>query len=116
VLPALWPLPLAQSRALLPATTNEPAETCCCDELPVKSGAADAGLGILAAARALELDFVPLFDERYDLVIPREHYDSALLPPLLTLIRDRSAGFAAAVEVLGGYGTTQMGQVLGEYS
>jgi molybdate-binding protein len=82
VLPALWPLPLAQSRALLPATTNEPAETCCCDELPVKSGAADAGLGILAAARALELDFVPLFDERYDLVIPREHYDSALLQPL----------------------------------
>jgi putative molybdopterin biosynthesis protein len=36
----------------------------------VKSGAATAGLGILAAARALDLDFAPLFDERYDLVIP----------------------------------------------
>ena len=36
----------------------------------VKSGAADCGLGILAAARGLDLDFVPLLDERYDLVIP----------------------------------------------
>lgn len=80
----------------------------------VKSGAADTGLGILAAARALDLDFVPLFDERYDLVIPFEHYASALLQPLLALIRDRASGFADAVEVLGGYGTAQMGQVLRE--
>jgi putative molybdopterin biosynthesis protein len=54
----------------------------------VKSGAATAGLGILAAARALDLDFAPLFDERYDLVIPVEHYTSELLQPLLTLLRD----------------------------
>ncbi len=81
----------------------------------VKSGAADCGLGILAAARALELDFVPLFDERYDLVIPAAHYVSALLQPLLTLITDHASGFAAAVEALGGYGVAQMGQVLGEF-
>jgi putative molybdopterin biosynthesis protein len=81
----------------------------------VKSGAADVGLGILAAARALELDFVPLFDERYDLVIPAQHYTSTLLQPLLALIRNRSSGFAAAVETLGGYGVAQMGQVLGEF-
>ncbi|MCB9113575.1 MAG: molybdopterin biosynthesis protein [Caldilinea sp.] len=80
----------------------------------VKSGAADTGLGILAAARALDLDFVPLFDERYDLVIPVAYYESDLLKPLLALIDDRSSGFAAAVEALGGYGTEQMGRVLGE--
>ena len=80
----------------------------------VKSGAADCGLGILAAARALDLDFVPLLDERYDLVIPTAHYDSPLLAPLLALIRDRASGFAAMVEALGGYGTVQMGQVLAE--
>ncbi|MCB0043016.1 MAG: molybdopterin biosynthesis protein, partial [Caldilinea sp.] len=80
----------------------------------VKSGAADTGLGILAAARALDLDFVPLFDERYDLVIPVAYYESDLLRPLLALIGDRSSGFAAAVEALGGYGTEQMGRVLGE--
>ena len=80
----------------------------------VKSGAADCGLGILAAARALGLDFVPLFDERYDLVIPVQHYESPLLAPLLALIQDRASGFAAMVEALGGYGTAQMGQVLAE--
>jgi len=78
----------------------------------VRSGAADCGLGILAAARALELDFVPLLEERYDLVIPAEHYESELLQPLLALLRDPQ--FAGAVEALGGYGTGQMGQVLAE--
>ena len=78
----------------------------------VKSGAADCGLGILGAARALDLDFVPLFNERYDLVIPTEHYTSDLLRPLLDVIR--SAEFARAVEAIGGYETTQMGQVLAE--
>ncbi len=38
----------------------------------VRSGRADCGLGIAAAAQALELDFVPLYQERYDLVIPVE--------------------------------------------
>ena len=80
----------------------------------VKSGAADCGLGILAAARALELDFVPLFDERYDLVIPVEHYESELLAPLLALIRGRDARFVAAIDALGGYGTERMGEVLAE--
>lgn len=78
----------------------------------VKSGAADCGLGILGAARALELDFVPFFNERYDLVIPVEHYESELLAPLLETIR--SPQFAAAVQAIGGYETTQMGQVLAE--
>ena len=39
----------------------------------VQSGLADCGLGILAAARALGLDCVPLVNEQYDLVIPREY-------------------------------------------
>jgi putative molybdopterin biosynthesis protein len=76
----------------------------------VASGAGDCGLGILAAARALDLDFIPLFDERYDLVIPTRDYESSLLQPLLSLIRDPL--FARSVEALGGYGTSQMGEVL----
>src|SRR5262249_55216058 len=47
----------------------------------VAGGAADVGLGILAAARALELDFVPLLKERYDLIIPREFYEGDRLAP-----------------------------------
>ncbi|MBI4506725.1 MAG: molybdopterin biosynthesis protein [Chloroflexi bacterium] len=78
----------------------------------VSSGVADVGLGILAAARALHLDFVPLLEERYDLVIPREHYESDLLAPLLAVIR--SAEFGAEVEALGGYDARDMGRVMAE--
>ena len=75
----------------------------------VSGGSANAGLGILSAARALGLDFVPLFDEEYDLVIPQEHYRSRLLQPLLALLGD--AEFRAAVDALGGYDVTRMGEV-----
>ncbi|MBI2756293.1 MAG: molybdopterin biosynthesis protein [Chloroflexi bacterium] len=78
----------------------------------VASGAADVGLGILAAARALDLDFVPLFQERYDLAIPREHYDAPILAPLLEILRGE--GFRAEVEALGGYDCQQMGMVAWE--
>ncbi len=76
----------------------------------VASGSVDCGLGILAAARALDLDFVPLFNERYDLVIPVEHYESELLQPMLGTIRDPA--FAQQVLALGGYEVDQMGMVL----
>jgi putative molybdopterin biosynthesis protein len=76
----------------------------------VQSGAADVGLGILAAARALQLDFVPVRQERYDLVIPTEYYESALLAPLLAIIRGPE--FRREVEALGGYETSHMGEVM----
>ncbi len=81
----------------------------------VSSGVADCGLGILAAARALGLDFTPLFGERYDLVIPVEQLESPLLQPLLALLQEPERTFARAVEALGGYEVTQMGQLLGIY-
>ncbi len=67
------------------------------------------GLGIRAAARALELDFVPLAHEQYDLVIPRLHYEGALLQPLLALLQD--SDFRGAVAALPGYDVTPMGRV-----
>ncbi|MBM2848596.1 MAG: molybdopterin biosynthesis protein [Anaerolineales bacterium] len=78
----------------------------------VASGVADCGLGIAAAARALELDFVPLFKERYDLIIPHEHYTSPLLRPLLDLLRD--ARFREQVAALPGYDIAPMGNVVAE--
>ncbi|MFQ6030716.1 MAG: substrate-binding domain-containing protein, partial [Dehalococcoidia bacterium] len=78
----------------------------------VQGGSADTGLGILSAARALGLDFVPLLNEQYDLVIPRVHYGSELLQPLLTLLQDPD--FHQAVTDLGGYDTTHMGRVAAE--
>ena len=61
---------------------------------------------------ALELDFVPLDQERYDLVIPVAFYESNVLAPLLAIVRDPA--FAARVAALGGYATPQMGQILAE--
>ncbi|MFA4965598.1 MAG: substrate-binding domain-containing protein [Thermoleophilia bacterium] len=73
----------------------------------VASGAADVALGILPAALAYGLDFVPLIEERYDLVTPREHYESDLLKPLLALLVDDD--FKQAIERLGGYATRETG-------
>jgi putative molybdopterin biosynthesis protein len=78
----------------------------------VASGAADCGLGILAAARALGLDFEPLDEEQYDLVIPRAVLESELLAPALAILRD--PGFAERVRALGGYATPMIGQVRAE--
>ena len=74
----------------------------------VAAGRADAGLGIMAAARAFGLDFVPVTLEPYDLVVGAEAMDSSLLAPLWSLLR--SDRFQAAVTELGGYTTKEMGR------
>jgi putative molybdopterin biosynthesis protein len=78
----------------------------------VASGRADCGLGIAAAAKALELDFIPLYQERYDLVIPREYADSDLLAPLFSVLENRE--FRAAVSALPGYDVRVMGNLIVE--
>jgi putative molybdopterin biosynthesis protein len=79
----------------------------------VASGRADCGLGVTAAAQALGLDFIPLFNERYDLVIPSEHIESGLLLPLLDLMKDEP--FRQAVAALPGYDIRQMGSLVAEF-
>jgi putative molybdopterin biosynthesis protein len=74
----------------------------------VAAGRADAGLGILAAAKAFGLDFVPVAREPYDLVLRAETVDDPLLAPLWDLLA--RPAFQAEVEALGGYGCTEMGR------
>jgi len=76
----------------------------------VLSGTVDTGRGIRAAAKALDLDFIPVVTEQYDLIIPQVHYESELVRPLLEIIR--SAEFKRSVEALGGYGTQRTGEVI----
>jgi len=78
----------------------------------VAGGRADAGMGVLSAARALGMDFVPLDTERYDLVFLREYYDTELTAPLLQLIR--SDHFRTQVSELGGYDVSTMGDAVAE--
>lgn len=74
----------------------------------IQRGEADIGLGIYAAARSYNLDFVPLFQERYDLVIPQEYYHSDWLNPLLKMLSEHE--FRELVEQAGGYDVAQMGK------
>lgn len=74
----------------------------------VKSGAADCGLGIHAAARALGLGFLPLAAERYELVIPGENWDDARVRALVEVLR--SAEFRDRVAGLGGYDVAVTGE------
>jgi putative molybdopterin biosynthesis protein len=77
----------------------------------VQSGAADAGLGIRAAARALGLDFVPVASESYELVIPEQHLEHEGVMELLTVVG--SEEFRRRVEQLGGYDASRSGEVVG---
>jgi len=80
----------------------------------IASGRADCGLGIAAAAQALGLDFVPLFQEHYELVIPEEFYSDPLLTPLFAVLADER--FRQAVAALPGYDIARMGNLVCEVS
>lgn len=78
----------------------------------VASGRADCGLGIAAAAQALNLDFIPLYQERYDLVIPTRFVQSELMAPLFDILQGTS--FRQAVSELPGYDVSQMGKLIAD--
>ena len=74
----------------------------------VLSGTADLGLGIQAAARALDLDFIPVVTEQYDLVIPGRFLALKGLRVLLDAIGGER--FQRRVRALGGYSTELTGR------
>jgi putative molybdopterin biosynthesis protein len=76
----------------------------------IASGRADCGLGIAAAAQALDLEFIPLFQERYDLVIPKQFAEGDLLAPLFDLLAERR--FRESVSQLPGYDVSVMGTII----
>jgi len=74
----------------------------------IASGRADCGLGIQAAAAALDLDFVPVEEERYDLIIPNRHRSHPGVSSLLEIIS--SSDFISRLESLGGYSGRDTGK------
>jgi putative molybdopterin biosynthesis protein len=75
----------------------------------VASGLADTGLGVKSAAKALRLDFIPVEREDYDLVFPKDFFNSDMGRKLVEVIR--SDAFKHAVEALDGYDTKKTGTV-----
>jgi putative molybdopterin biosynthesis protein len=75
----------------------------------VLSGAADCGMAIYAAARALGLDFIPMDQEQYDLVIPTAFLNDPHILAVLEAIR--SQGFRDRVAALGGYDPSLSGEL-----
>ena len=81
--------------------------------MAVVSGSADVGLGILSAAKMLNLTFIHLNNERYDLVIPRENLSAQPIVSLVEVIR--SPEFKQSINQMGGYDTKDTGKVMAEF-
>jgi putative molybdopterin biosynthesis protein len=75
----------------------------------VLNGMADVGLGIMAAARALGLDFISVLNEQYDLVIPSSFVDDPKVRLLLSVARSKE--FRERVKGLGGYNPAKSGDL-----
>ncbi|MFZ5634467.1 MAG: molybdopterin biosynthesis protein [Bacillota bacterium] len=78
----------------------------------VASGSADAGMGIRAAAKALDLDFIGVVEERYDLCIPADFMDTPYITRLLDVLKMEE--FRSAVKDLGGYDLRDCGKIMWE--
>ncbi|MGH7252553.1 MAG: substrate-binding domain-containing protein [Nitrospiraceae bacterium] len=77
----------------------------------VADGWADVGVGVQAVARLMGLDFIPLQEERYDLVMPAAYLSSHRgLSVLLDTIVSRP--FRTEIEALGGYDMQETGKIL----
>jgi putative molybdopterin biosynthesis protein len=77
----------------------------------ILSGRADVGMGIYAAAKALGLEFIPIAQERYDLVIREDAFTDEKIRLLMDVIK--SDRFRSIVRDLGGYDPFNSGSVIG---
>ncbi len=75
----------------------------------VLSGAADCGMGIFAAARALDLDFIPVEQEQYDLIVPSSLLDHSNIITLMEVVKTQE--FRDRVTSLGGYDPSRSGEL-----
>lgn len=76
----------------------------------ISEGKADVGLGVRAAAHAFRLDFVPLYQERCDLLIRRRDYFEPPVQALLAFARTPAFGVRAAE--MSGYDVAATGRIV----
>lgn len=76
----------------------------------IKSGSADAGMGILSAAKAMGLDFIPVGDEEYDFALPAKFLSYPMIQAFMEVLT--SPAFKEKVAALGGYTTEHSGEII----
>lgn len=77
--------------------------------ISVKSGVADTGLGVYSAARAMNLDFIPLSNEQYDFLLPAEYLEDERVQQFISILS--SASFQQQLLDLGGYDVAHTGKI-----
>lgn len=76
----------------------------------IENGDADCGLGVYSAAHIFDLDFIPICEEEYDLLLKKDMLNSEYINSLLCTINKES--FINKVKSLGGYNLENMGEVV----
>ena len=76
----------------------------------IAGGSADAGMGICSAARLYDLDFLPICVEEYDLLIPENVWNSALVKQLIRTLKSKA--FRERIEAMGGYTLDRPGEII----
>ena len=69
----------------------------------IAAGNADAGMGILSAAKMYDLDFIPICNEEYDFLVNEEYIDSPMVKAFLDVLK--SGEFKKRLDEMGGYST-----------
>ncbi|MBG9453484.1 hypothetical protein ABE61_05160 [Lysinibacillus sphaericus] len=78
----------------------------------VANGHADIGIGIEKISKLIDVDFIPLVRERYDIVLLKTPENQLLIETIKEILN--SPDFQAEVVALGDYDVSQMGQVIYE--
>lgn len=77
--------------------------------ISVKSGVADTGLGVYSAAKAMDLDFIPLANEQYDFLVPAEYLEDERVQQFIGILS--SSHFKQQLLDLGGYDVAHTGEI-----
>jgi molybdate-binding protein/DNA-binding XRE family transcriptional regulator len=76
----------------------------------IREGRADVAMGLRAVAESCDLDFLPVQEVAFNLIIPRTLLDFAPVAKLLNLLQNR--GFRRQLDGLPGYATRETGKLL----
>ena len=76
----------------------------------VKNGGADAGMGIYSAAKAMDLDFIPVGEEEYDFATEKKNLELPKMQAFIEVLK--SSGFKEKAMTIGGYDISMAGEIV----